>query len=279
MAEKLGYFAGMLKAAATNPFGALLREWRLARRLTQENLAERAEVSTRHLSCLENGRAQASRDMVLAIGTALELPLRERNALLVAGGYASVYRESSLDDASMHHVRRAFDQMLAQQEPFPGLVIDRAWNIRRVNAGGARFFARVFGSRVLPPEVTGNLAHAVFHPDGLRHVIVDWPALAASMAARLHRDAAAEPNHAALRDLRDTVLAYPGVPKSLQLPTIASSPPIAVAVHVRLPDGAEARLFAMLASLGTPLDITAEELSVELYFPMDDASEKFLRAC
>lgn len=263
----------------TSSFGPLLREWRLTRRLTQEMLAERAEVSTRHLSFLETGRSQASREMALVLGNALDLPLRERNALLVAAGFAPVYRETSLDAEPMQHVRRALDRMLAQQEPFPGMVLDRMWNLLRMNQGAARLFARLFGARVPGPEVLGNLAHALFHPEGLRDVIVDWSALAAVMAERLHRDAAADPRPDGLRALRDTVLGYPGVPAQLRVPELDRVPPIAVAVHVRAPDGGEARIFAMLASLGTPLDVTAEELRIELYFPLDDASEAFLRAC
>ncbi|MBK8263720.1 MAG: helix-turn-helix domain-containing protein [Nannocystis sp.] len=260
-------------------FGPLLREWRLARRLTQEALAERAEVSTRHLSFLETGRSQASREMTLTLGDALDLPLRERNSLLVAAGFAPVYRETALDAAPMLHVRRALERMLAQQEPYPGIVIDRTWNVVQMNKGGVRLFSRLYGGQAPPPEVSGNLVHALFHPRGLRRVIVDWPTLAGVMAQRLHRDVAADPSHEGLRALRDAVLRYPGVPEGLRAPPLAGAPPIAVAVHVRAPDGGEARIFSILASLGTPLDVTAEELQIELYFPVDDASEAFLRAC
>lgn len=262
-----------------NRFGPLLREWRLARRLTQEALAERAEVSTRHLSFLETGRSQASREMTLVLGNALDLSLRERNLLLGAAGYAPVYRESGLDDERMQHVRRALDRMLAQQEPFPAMVIDRFWNLLRMNEGCTRMFARLLAGRVPNPELFGNLAHALFHPEGLRDVIVDWPAVAAAMAERLHREAAADARSDGLRALRDAVLAYPGVPAGLCRPAHDRMPPVSVIVHLRAPDGGEARLFGMLASLGTPLDVTAEELRIELYFPMDEASEAFLRAC
>ena len=228
---------------------------------------------------LETGRSQASREMALVLGNALDLPLRERNTLLIAAGYAPVYRETSLDAEPMQHVRRALDRMLAQQEPFPALVLDRTWNLLRMNQGGTRLFGRLFAARTPRPEVLGNLAHALFHPEGLRGVIVDWPVLAATMAERLHRDAAADPGPDGVRALRDAVLAYPGVPAALRVPEPGRAPPVAVAVHVRAPDGGEARIFAMLATLGTPLDVTAEELRVELYFPLDDASDAFLRAC
>lgn len=270
--------AAMSGLTHTSRFGPLLREWRLARRFTQEELAGRAEVSTRHLSFLETGRSQASREMALVLGNALELPLRERNTLLVAAGFAPVYRETALDAGPMQHVRRALDRMLAQQEPYPGMVLDRMWNVLRMNEGGARLFTRLYGDRMPGPELLGNLAHALYHPDGLRRVIVDWPEVATVMAERLHRDAAADPSPDGLRALRDVVLAYPGVPAALRVPGLEGAPQVSVALHLRAPDGGEARLFAMLATLGTPLDVTAEELRIELYFPLDEASEAFLRA-
>lgn len=260
-------------------FGPLLREWRLARRFTQEELAARAEVSTRHLSFLETGRSQGSREMALVLGNALELPLRERNALVVAAGFAPVYSETPLDAGPMQHVQRALDRMLLQQEPYPAIMLDRTWNVLRMNQGGARLFARLFGARSPKPEVLGNLAHALFHPEGLRDVIVDWPVVAAVMAERLHRDAAADLSASGPRALRDAVLAYPGVPAALRVPGLERAPPVTVVMHVRAPDGGEAQLFAMLATLGTPLDVIAEELRVELYFPIDDSSDAFLRAC
>jgi transcriptional regulator with XRE-family HTH domain len=254
----------------------MLREWRLARRLTQQALAEQAEISTRHLSFLETGRAQASREMALVLGNALDLPLRERNLLLTAAGFAPVYRETPLDAAPMQHVRMAIDRMLAQQEPYPAMVLDRVWNVLRMNEGCMRLFARLLAGRALAGEIFGNLGHALFHPEGLRSVVVDWPELATVMIERLHREAATDPQ---LRALRDAVVAYEGVPEQLRSPSLAAAPPVAIPVHLRAPDGGEARLFTMLTTLGTPLDVTAQELRVELYFPMDAASEAFLRAC
>jgi len=258
-------------------FGPLLREWRLARRLTQQTLAEQAEVSTRHLSFLETGRAKASREMVLVLGNALDLPLRERNMLLGAAGFAAAYRETSLDAAPMKHVRQALDRILAQQEPYPALVLDRCWNLLRMNQGAARLFARLLNGRTPPPVVLGNMAHALFHPEGLRAMIVDWPELAAVIAERLHREAAADLDPEGMRATRDAVLAYPGVPAAMRVPSLDAAPEIAVTTHLRAPDGGEARLFTMLTTLGTPLDVTAEELRIELYFPVDGASEAFLR--
>jgi transcriptional regulator with XRE-family HTH domain len=268
----------VLVTSPRTALGSLLREWRLARRLTQQELADRAEVSVRHLSFLETGRASASREMVLVLANALDLPLRERNLLLGAAGFAPVYRETSLDAAPMAHVRRAIDHLLAQQEPFPAMVLDRSWNLLRTNAGAQRLFARFLLPRDPPPIVLTNVVHALFHPAGLRHVLVDWPQLAAAIAERLHRDASAEPSEGGARALRDAVLAYEGIPERVRRPRLGDVPPVAMPLFLRAEDGAEARFFTTLTTLGTPLDVTAEELRIESYFPLDDATDAFMRS-
>jgi len=278
LASPFRYHDLVLATSPAHALGALLREWRLARRLTQQELADRAEVSVRHLSFLETGRAGASREMVLVLANALDLPLRERNLLLGAAGFAPAYRETSLDAAPMAHVRRALDHLLAQQEPFPGIVLDRSWNVLRMNAGAQRLFARFIGPRNPPPIVLANLAHALFHPEGLRSVIVDWPQLASAMAERLHREAAADPSQGGPRALRDAVLAYQGIPERLRQPRLHDAPPVALPLCLRAMDGAEVRFFITLTTLGTPLDVTAEELRIESYFPADDATDSFMRS-
>ena len=274
----LRYPPCMVTTAARSAFGTLLRGWRTARRLTQEDLADDAEVSVRHLSFLETGRSRASREMVLVLASALELPLRERNTLLGAAGFAPAYLETPLDDAPMAHVRRALDHLLAQQEPFPALVVDRLWNVTRMNAGAERLFARFYLPRHPPEIALLNLAHALFHPEGLRHVIVDWPAVAAEFAERLHREAAADLGDQGPRALRDAVLAYPGLPDHLGRPRVAVAPAVALPLHLRAPDGVEGRFFTTLTTLGTPLDVTAEEHRVESYFPLDDETDELMRA-
>jgi transcriptional regulator with XRE-family HTH domain len=258
-------------------FGPLLREWRLTRHLTQQALAERAEISTRHLSFLETGRSQASREMVLVLGNALDMPLRERNVLLDAAGYAPVYRETSIDAPAMGHVRVALDRLLAQQEPYPALVMDRTWNVLRINDGAARMLTRLCDGAQGDPAVFGNLVHALFHPHGLRRAIVDWPDVAAIIAERLQREAAADRSEGGLRALRDAVMAYPGVPELLHRASLDRPPAVTLNLHLRAPDGAEIQLFTMITSLGTPLDVTAEELRIELMFPVDEASAAWLR--
>lgn len=267
----------MLDTSSRLPFGPLLREWRQARRFTQQELAERAEVSGRHLSFLETGRAGASREMVLVLANALDLPLRERNLFLGAAGFAPVYRETSLDAAPMMYVRRALDHIMAHQEPFPALVMDRAWNVVRLNEGAQNLFARFLVPLEPPPIVLTNLAHALYHPQGLRHVIIDWVFLAAAFAERLHREAAADPSVGGPRSIRDAVLAYPGIPDRLREPRLLDAPPVALPISLRAIDGVEARFFTTLTTLGTPLDVTAEELRIEAYFPVDETTEVLMR--
>lgn len=265
----------MLVTPASNELGKLLREWRQARHLTQQQLAERAEVSVRHLSFLETGRATASREMTLVLANALDLPLRERNLLLEAAGFASVYRETPLADAAMTYVRRALEHILAHQEPFPAMVLDRCWNVRQLNRGAEQLFAHFILPRHPPPIVLTNLMHALYHPEGLRHVVVNWTILASVVAERLHREAASDPG---IRALREAVLAYPGIPERMQKPRFTQDHPVAQALCLRAPDGFEARFFTTLTTLGSPLDVTTEEIQIESYFPLDEGTEALMRS-
>lgn len=179
----------MTTQPTTSAFGPLLRQWRQTRSYSQSRLAEDAEVSTRHLSFLETGRAAPSREMVLILSSALDLPLRERNTLLGAAGFAPVYRESPLASPEMAGVRRAIDHVLAQQEPYGAVVVDRLWNVQRMNQGALRMLGSWLDPRATPPIVTRNLLHAVFHPAGLRPCMVNWEAVAGALAMRVHREA------------------------------------------------------------------------------------------
>lgn len=250
-------------------FGTELRRWRQARGMSQERLAAAAEVSTRHLSFLETGRSRPSREMVLVLTSALELPLRERNALLGAAGFAAVYRETVWGSPALAPVERALDHLLAAHEPFGAVVVDRAWNIRRMNAGAARLFAFFW-----PPDapLPANVARAFFAP-AARLVIADWERLAALLVPRFAREAATDPE---LRALMDELLAAPGVPESVRRPRwdVAAEPALVMTFRAH---GVEARVFTTITSLGTPLDVTAENVRIESYFPADAATERWMR--
>ena len=258
-------------------FGSQLRSWRTSRRVSQEDLAARAGVSAKHLSFVENGKSQPSREIVLALAGALDIPLRERNTLLAAAGFAAVYRASSLDADELASVRRAIDHVLAQQEPFGAVVVDGRWNLLRMNTGATRLFAH------FPPRgpdgvaATGNLILGVVHPQALRPYIVNWHDVAGHLVARMHREIAARPGDDEIRQLLARVLAQPDVPTEWRAPAPGRSAAPFITVHLRSPT-IEVQLFTMLTSIGTPLDVTAEELHIESYFPADEASEAALRA-
>jgi transcriptional regulator with XRE-family HTH domain len=258
-------------------FGARLRMWRQTRQQSQEALAGRAGVSTRHLSFVENGRSQPSRELVLALAGALDVPLRERNDLLLAAGFAPAYRASALDGEALGHLRRAIDHVLAQQEPFGAVVVDGEWNIVKANRGAARLFEQFPPTSPAGRDAARNLVLATVHPDALRPHCVNWHEVAMQLVGRLQREIAARPADDRLRTLLARVLALPGVPDAWRtLPPDRDAPPFAI-VHLRSPS-LELRLFTMLTSIGTPLDVTAEELHIESYFPADAASESAMRA-
>jgi transcriptional regulator with XRE-family HTH domain len=255
-------------------FGPLLRKWRHARGLSQERLAHDAEISTRHLSFLENRNAAPSREMVLLLASALELPLRERNAILIAAGFAPVYRESPFEGPSMTPIRRALDHLLRAHEPYGAVAFDRLWDIRASNRGATRMIGALL-DKPLPPHVASNALRLFFHPDGLRSAIVEWEEVAAEFVERIHREVALAQEGDALRAILDEVLAYDGVPPRLRAAGLGPLEPFLV-VHMRK-GGRDYRFFTTITSLGTPLDVTAQELRIESYFPADDATDAWMR--
>lgn len=258
----------------TETFPLLLREHRVRRRWSQEQLALTAEVSPRHLSCLETGKARPSREMVLALAGVLGLELRERNTLLVGAGFAAVYPTTPLGHEAMAPVNRAVELLLAQQEPYGAVVIDRGWNVLRANEGAQRLFATFLPPSTVPPALAANLVRATLHPEGLRPYIVNWGELVAVMLERLERAHHAHPSDEARRALLAEVRAYPEVERvSRAMPP--GGAPVAV-LHLRR--GAhELRLFTLLTTIGTPIDVTAEELTIESFFPADDATARWFR--
>ncbi len=255
-------------------FGSLLRRWRQARRLSQEQLAEASEVSTRHISYLETGKSAASREMVLLLTNALDLPLRERNILLTAAGYAPVYRESNLDAPEMEHVRNAIELILAHHEPYPAIVFDRTWQIVQMNPGALRVFGD-FIANAKEEIVIQNAMHAIFHPEGLRRFLVNWDEVAGHLLDRLYREAMTEPQGGHMRKLLAAVEAYPEVPGRMNAIDLTTPASVCIPVHLKRND-VELRLFTTLTTLGTPLDVTAEELRIESYFPADPTTAAWL---
>ena len=261
-----------------SPVGRLIKQWRERRRLSQLSLAVDAEISTRHLSFIETGRSQPSREMVLLLARALDVPPRGRNDLLAAAGYAPVYRETALDAPQMADVKRALDFTLRQQEPFPALVVDGHWNLLMSNQGAQRLMARfVSAEDVAAVPGPPNAMRLFYHPRGMRPYIVNWEATAAALIQWLHRDVLSGLGGAETRKLLDELLSYPGVPprwRTLDL-DVSTAPFLAIEF---LKDDLNLRFFSTLTSLGTPHDITLQELRVEAFFPADAESEEAARS-
>lgn len=257
-------------------FGARLREWRIARRMSQQRLAAAAEVSTRHLSYLETGKSAPSRTMVLVLASALDLPLRDRNALLQAAGFAAVYRESpqsTFDAASP--LGRTLDMILRYHGPIPAVAVTPRWDVVQMNAAALRVFAQFMPPDV-EPVVAANVMHALCHPRGLRPSIVNWAEVAASALHRVHHESTAEIDRSANEALLESLESYPGV-ASLRMHQPPHAPDVCLPVHLK---GAstELRLFTTITTLGTPLDVSAEEIRIEVYYPADTATESWLHA-
>lgn len=254
-------------------FGARLRWWRMRRGLSQLHLAGAAGTTQRHVSFLESGRTQPSREMVLRLAIALDVPLRQQNALLLAAGFAPAWRESDLTAPELATVKQALDYMLAQQEPFPAIVVDRRWNVLRANAGAGRLTAFLTGPSPAPAsQDTVNLAEWLLSPDGLRPFLVNWQEVAIHFLRGVQADASADgtPETAALLQ---RLLAYPGVPALSQVPALEEPPPPVLAMHFRQGQ-TSLRLFTTIATLGTPQDVTVQELRIECFFPADAATSQ-----
>jgi transcriptional regulator with XRE-family HTH domain len=264
------------REATTSGFGDLLRQWRMRRRMSQLDLAGEAGISARHLSFVETGRAQPSREMVLLLSRALDVPLRDRNDLLTAAGYAAMYRETGFDAPAMAQARRALDFMLRQQEPYPALVLDRHWNVLQVNEGSAKFQAWFLDEKAAALPGPPNAMRLMFHPEALRPHIVNWEATAASMIQWLHRDVVSGFGGAAARALLEELLAYPGVPRQWRTLDVEASTAPFLPIEFEK-DDLTLRYFTTLTSLGTPHDITLQELRIESFFPADEATEQATR--
>jgi transcriptional regulator with XRE-family HTH domain len=254
------------RPVAPRSVGPLLQHWRRTRNLSQLALAHQAAVSPRHVSFIETGRSSPSRDMVLHLAEALAVPLRERNALLMAAGFAPMFRESRLDDASLAPVRAAVDAILAQQEPYPAVVMNRTWDILATNGAATRFFDRLLGGR--KSAGTPNVLRLMFDPEALRRHVIDWEVTAQVLLQRVHREAVGGVVDDALRALVDEVCAFPGVPRAWKQPDHAAVVLPIIPVTFDL-DGERFRYFSAVTVLGTSHDITVQELRIETFFPLD----------
>jgi len=248
--------------------GDLLREWRQRRRLSQLDLAIAADVSSRHLSFVETGRARPSSEMILHLADHLDIPLRDRNALLLAGGYAPAYPERGLAEPELQAVRAALRRILAGHEPYPAVVVNRWWELVDANAG-IGLFTRGAASHLLTSPV--NVLRLSLHPDGMARRIANLPEWRAHLLARLGRQAEAT-GDARLAGLHEELAAYPGGQ--------GHAPPATdVVVPLRYRDGGrELSFLSMTAVVGTPMDVTVSELAIESFYPADELTAGALGA-
>ena len=250
----------------TRPVGELLREWRERRRLSQLDLSIQADVSTRHLSFVETGRSKPTPDMILRLSDELDVPLRERNTLLLAGGYAPAYPEHGLAEPQLDAVRSALKQVLAGHEPYPAVVINRWWELLDANSGIGVFTEGVAAHLLEPPI---NVLRLSLHPDGMAPHIVNLAQWRSHLLTQLHQRARAMGDRRLL-DLHDELLEYPG--------GMDAALPSDVVLPLRYRLGTEElSLFSISASVGTATDVTVDELAIESFYPADATTAEALR--
>lgn len=244
--------------------GDLIREWRQRRRLSQLDLAIAANVSSRHLSFVETGRSRPTSEMILHLAEHLDVPLRDRNALLLAGGFAPAYPERGLAEPELHAVKNALKRVLDGHEPYPAAVVNRWWELVDANAGIALFTGDVRPELLEPPV---NVLRLSLHPDGMAPRIANLPEWRAHLLARLHRQAEAT-GDPRLFSLYSELEAYPGGQGDQ-----GAQPPLPTDVVVPLryrTAQAELSFLSITAVIGTPMDVTVEELAIESFYPADD---------
>jgi transcriptional regulator with XRE-family HTH domain len=262
--------------------GALLRHWRDARRRSQFDLSIDTGVSQRHISFIESGRSAPGRQTLMDIAQALDIPLRDRNTLLLAAGFAPLYSEGGWNAQEMQGINRALERMLRQHEPFPAVVMDRYWNVLMANDAAPRFF------NSLRPEATHNgprnVLHLMFDPERLRPFIANWEDVAKSLFERVYRESVGRVVDEKTQELLAALLAYPNVKAEWKAPKATGRPSArnpAEEANSRLPiipisfvkDGQVLSYFSMVATVGTPQTVAAQELRLECMFPADEVSE------
>lgn len=256
------------------PVGDLLRDWRSRRRRSQMDLALEVGVSARHLSFVETGRSRPSPELVLALAHHLDVPLRERNALLLAAGYAPRFSQVGLDDPAMDHVRTSIQRMLDAHNPYPGVAIDRQWNVTIANTAALSMTDGLPASVLGPPL---NVYRLCLHPDGLARSTTNFTDWASYLLQQLRRSImlTGDPT---LELLFDEVSSYPNVAQIAPFTSMSRTeePPLLVPFRLATSRG-ELSLFTTLTTFGTPLDVTIDELAIELFFPANDHTDQILR--
>ncbi|MFP6805722.1 MAG: helix-turn-helix domain-containing protein [Pseudomonadales bacterium] len=259
-------------------FSDLLRNWRKIRKFSQLKLLLDANVSQRHLSFLESGKAAPSRDMVISLSSTLDLPLREQNALLNAAGFANIFSENKMDHAEMKLANQALKIMLDHHEPYGAIVIDQNWNIQMLNEASTRIFSLFVDPVNVWNDMGGappNAVRLTLHPRGLKPYLVNWIDFANYFQHQLTRELASNPYNRGARELLDEIQEYPGL-SDPRFPSTDTPKPY---LSMTLKKGdIELQFFTMVSTFGTPQDVTLQEIRIETLFPADDKTEQFVRA-
>jgi transcriptional regulator with XRE-family HTH domain len=263
----------MSTVAAGPGVGPMLREWRGRRRISQLDLALRADSSARHISFIETGRARPSREMVLRLAEHLDVPVRDRNALLVAAGFAPQFPERALDDPALRDLRATLAQLLAAYEPYPAVVVDGVYDIVAGNGGSGRLLAGVSDELLTPPM---NAMRLTLHPRGMAPSIRNYGEWRAHLLQQMRRQLAAS-RSPALGELYDEVSAYPPPPEcGEEVAASAMGAPYALPLLMDL-DGHLLSFVSVISTFNTPMDVTVSELALETFLPADPATADYLR--
>jgi transcriptional regulator with XRE-family HTH domain len=266
-------------ASPPDLFGPMLRTWRRRRGASQLALALQSGVSQRHVSFLESGRAKPSREMVVQLTTALDVPLRQRNAMLLAAGFAPVYRESKLGAPELTPVRQAIDRLLKQQEPYPAVVVDRLWNLLEANEAAAAFTV-FLNEGPPPPPPSGkqpNILRSLLDPNGLRPKLANWEEVARYLVSTTYAEILADGGEPKALAFIEEIMAYPGMPASFRKLRFEDRPPPVLTLDF-IVGGRALSVFTTIATLGTPQDVTLQEVRIECFFPADDRSDALFKS-
>jgi len=252
-------------------FGESIKRWRKIRGLSQLELSFTADISSKHISFLETGRSHPSREMVIRLSQALDVPLNERNVLLAQSGFAEAYSRRSLDTPEMKPVHKALKLMLDNHSPYPAIVLDWDWNIVMANAPQQQLTLLVKQACPNFPDTT-NIMELLFDKNGFRPFVKNWEEVSFHLLQRLQRERLMHQDRSS--NLLDRLLAYPDIPKNWD--TLINTQHSEPMIHIALQFGdIELKMFSTLASFGTPIDITMQELIIEQYFPVDEPTKAF----
>lgn len=269
------------KAANQAPdkaFGQLLKHWRAQRSFSQLDLSMASDVSQRHISFIESGRSRPSRDMVIKLAAVLDIPLRQQNKMLTTAGFAPIYSEFDLSAPEIAPIRRALEFTLKQQEPYPALVMDRYWNQMKTNQGANTLLSWLLAGQTLPETIGPNLMKLMLHPNGAKAHVENWDIVAPHLIHRVHREALAAGQDEKSQLLFDELLTYPGIKALWQAPMAENWQQPFLTANFKKGEQ-QFRFFTTLTTLGTPQDITLQELRLECMFPADEQTEQQFPTC